>query len=163
MPQEYPGADAPARMEEKRDRPSKAASGAPAFVSERRRARRFHVPGAYVVCEQRAIFGFRAKPGPRCAVFDLGVRGLSFANIGERLKPGARVWITLHVSGQPLAELKAELIWTQDAVAGCAQLCGVQFGHYPGELGQMISDACEKHGRSPTSRDEPVPRAGRAE
>jgi len=107
-----------------------AARGGESFVGKKRLTDRFDVPGAFVVCRRRTKLGFWKQIGTPSPVCDMGVGGLSFLMPDERVKPGAKVRLTLHLPGRLPIKVKGEVHRVEHASGEGRRVCGVGFTDY---------------------------------
>jgi hypothetical protein len=80
---------------------------------KKRLSERFSVPGTRVICHRRTIVGtWKASETP-FHVYNVGMGGLNFCNLGAILKPGAKIKLTLLLPNTQPIELMAVAVWNK--------------------------------------------------
>ena len=104
---------------------------------KRRLTERFSVPGARVICHRRTILGTWKPCDSPFHVYNVGMGGISFWNLGVILKPGIRIKLTLLIpKAQPIS-LIGVICWNKsiprseaDGERAHSQITGVKFVDY---------------------------------
>jgi hypothetical protein len=105
---------------------------------KRRLAERFSVRGAQVVCHRRTIIGtWKASETP-FQVYNLGMGGVNFWNLGMILKPGTKIKLTLLMPKLQPIDVVGIVIWNKDGphagasddVQAYGRITGVKFVDY---------------------------------
>ena len=105
---------------------------------KRRLTERFSVRGAMVVCHRRTIIGTWKPSETPFHVYNLGMGGVNFWNLGMLLKPGAKIKLTLLVPKVQPIDVVGIVVWNKDGpqagtgddVQAYSQITGVKFVDY---------------------------------
>jgi hypothetical protein len=79
----------------------------------RRLTERFSVRGALVVCHRRTILGTWKASGTPLHVYDLGMGGVNFWNLGKPPKPGTKIKLTLLVPKVNPIDVVGVVVWSK--------------------------------------------------
>ena len=117
---------------------------------KRRLTERFSVPGALVVCYRRTIIGtWKAREMP-FHVYNLGMGGVNFWNLGMTLKPGAKIKLTILMPKANPIDVLGIVVWSKaaprpgsgDGAPRYTQITGVKFVDYDAGAWAAL---CEVH------------------
>ena len=105
---------------------------------KRRLTERFSVPGALVVCHRRTIIGTWKACETPFHVYNLGMGGVNFWNLGMALKPGTKIKLTLLMPKAHPIDVVGVVVWSKDMPRSDAgdgaqqysQITGVKFVDY---------------------------------
>jgi len=136
------GADPNAGTGNGRDHTRRSAAvrrGAP-LAGTGRLTQRYKVAGASVLCERRNVIGMWKPTGPAWPIRDMGLAGLCFQSVGNGLKPGTRLRLTLHLPQHTSIRLKGKLTWVREADVKGRHQHGVAFTDYDIEAWAVLRD-----------------------
>jgi hypothetical protein len=104
---------------------------------KKRLTERFSVPGALVLCHRRTIIGtWKAYETP-FHVYNLGMGGVNFWNLGMALKPGTKIKLTILMPQTNPIDVIGVVVWSKDMpgsdtddVLQYTRITGVKFVDY---------------------------------
>ncbi|MGD1000132.1 MAG: hypothetical protein ABSA67_05465 [Candidatus Brocadiia bacterium] len=113
---------------------------------KRRLTERFSVPGALVICRHRTIFGTWKACRTPFHVYNLGMGGLNYWNLGKTPKPGGKIKLTLLVPNVIPINVVSVVVWSKamprsDDGGGAqrySHITGVKFVDYDAEAWAVL-------------------------
>jgi hypothetical protein len=127
---------------------------------KRRVTERFSVPGTLVLCHRRTIIGTWKPCETPFHVYNLGMGGVNFWNLGMDLKPGAKIKLTILMPKAHPIDVIGVVVWSKetprpdggDGAPQYTQITGVKFVDYDAGAWAVLREVHQTRPSAPHRR-----------
>ena len=109
---------------------------------ERRRCRRFGIPGAKVRYKKSGLLSFVNRFSDECQLLSMSKGGIGFT-CQEELDPGKKIILLLLVPNEPALVLLGRVIWQKHPMSGAGIITGIEFMPFGGLRGYNTKEALD--------------------